>query len=86
MDEHGQLGKLSSFFVGSKSYENWMQFVRYARNRKEQNLEIVQFEGEIYFQAVRDIKNSEELLVWYSDSYDLKFGVPSVCTVEPGSN
>ena len=63
-----------------------MQFVRYARNRKEQNLEIVQYQGDIFFQAVRDIKNNEELLVWYSDSYDLKFGVPSVSTLDQGKD
>ena len=82
--ENGEPDKLSGLLVGSSMVENWMQFVRYARNRKEQNLEVIQEGGKIVFQAVRDINRDEELLVWFSDFYKLKFGVPSVYTVETG--
>ena len=82
--ENGEPDRLTGLLVGSSMIENWMQFVRYARNRKEQNLEVIQEGGKIVFQAVRDIKRDEELLVWFSDFYKLKFGVPSVFTVETG--
>ena len=58
--------------------ENWMQFVRYARNKKEQNLIIVQEKSQLFFIAIRDILSNEELLIWYGDFYDLKCGIPSV--------
>lgn len=57
---------------------NWMGFVNCARNEQEQNLEVFQYGGNIYYRAVKDIPPDQELLVWYGGSYMQFLGIPGI--------
>ncbi|XP_048581282.1 uncharacterized protein LOC5518712 [Nematostella vectensis] len=52
-----------------ESRSNWMRYVTYARDKREQNLTAFQFCGEIYYRTFRTIYPGEELLVWFEDEY-----------------
>ena len=54
-----------------------MNFIQCARSNQEQNLKVLQCNSCLYFEALRDITVSEELLVWYDDTqYDVHMGIP----------
>ena len=55
-----------------------MSLVQTARSHGEQNMEVLQQDGEIYYQAIRDIAAHSELLVWYGESYESHLGIPTV--------
>ena len=55
-----------------------MGFVNCARNEQEQNLEIFQYNGHIYYRAAKDIPPDQELLVWYGGAYLMFLGIPGV--------
>uniref|UniRef100_A0A3P8THH7 Zinc finger protein 488 n=1 Tax=Amphiprion percula TaxID=161767 RepID=A0A3P8THH7_AMPPE len=44
---------------------SWLRIVQAARNRQEQNTEAFLKAGQLYVRTTRDIKQEEELLVWY---------------------
>uniref|UniRef100_A0A3Q1FWY2 Zinc finger protein 488 n=1 Tax=Acanthochromis polyacanthus TaxID=80966 RepID=A0A3Q1FWY2_9TELE len=44
---------------------SWLRIVQAARNREEQNTEAFLKAGQLYVRTTRDIKQEEELLVWY---------------------
>ncbi|RUS86072.1 hypothetical protein EGW08_006165 [Elysia chlorotica] len=71
-----QEGKLSHFIDGRGSAGNWMSFINCARYAQEQNLIAIQVEGEIWYEACKDIPQGTELLVWYGDCYLQFMGVP----------
>ncbi|KAK3711399.1 hypothetical protein QZH41_013509, partial [Actinostola sp. cb2023] len=48
---------------------NWMRFVTYARDKREQNLIAFQFQGHIFYRTFRDVYPGEELMIWYEDEY-----------------
>ena len=54
-----------------------MYFIQYARNQEEQNLLALQYDETLYFRAMRNINEGEELLVWYDkNQYNLYMGIP----------
>lgn len=53
-----------------------MSLVKCARFPEEQNLIAVQVQGQIFYEACKEIKPSQELLVWYGDSYMQFLGIP----------
>ena len=53
-----------------------MAYVNCARFAQEQNLVALQLEGDIYYEACKDIARQAELLVWYGDSYAQFMGIP----------
>lgn len=55
---------------------NWMSLVKCARFPEEQNLVAVQNQGHIFYEACKDIKPQQELLVWYGDCYVQFLGIP----------
>lgn len=71
-----QDGKLSHFVDGRGHTGSWMSFVNCARYAQEQNLVAIQVEGDIYYEACKDITHGTELLVWYGDCYLQFMGVP----------
>ncbi|XP_052778836.1 PR domain zinc finger protein 14-like [Mya arenaria] len=71
-----QDGRLSHFIDGRRNAGNWMAFVNCARYSQEQNLVALQVEGDVYYEACKDIPRDSELLVWYGDSYLQFMGVP----------
>ena len=54
----------------------WMSFVNCARYAQEQNLIAIQVDGDIFYEACKDIPNGTELLVWYGECYLQFMGVP----------
>jgi PR domain zinc finger protein 14 len=72
-------GKLSHYVDGrtQNGVASWMSVVQCARCLPEQNMEVFQQDGEIYYQATRDIAPQTELLVWYGESYDSYLGIPT---------
>ncbi|KAH3819516.1 hypothetical protein DPMN_121254 [Dreissena polymorpha] len=72
-------GKLSHFIDGRRNAGNWMALVNCARFAQEQNLVALQVEGDVFYEACRDIPQGRELLVWYGDAayQPLMGGVPA---------
>lgn len=44
---------------------SWLRLVQAARNAVEQNTEAFLKAGQLYVRTIRDIRQEEELLVWY---------------------
>nr|XP_020498619.1 PR domain zinc finger protein 8-like [Labrus bergylta] len=44
---------------------SWLRLVQAARNGEEQNMEAFLKAGQLYVRTIRDIRQEEELLVWY---------------------
>lgn len=69
-------GRLSYYINGSVNKKNWMKFVSCARYAAEQNLALVQQECSLYYEAMREITEGEELKVWYGEEYSVFMGIP----------
>lgn len=69
-------GRLSHFVDGRGGCGNWMSLVKCARFPEEQNLTAVQVQGQIFYEACKEIKPGQELLVWYGDCYMQFLGIP----------
>ncbi|XP_041670552.1 PR domain zinc finger protein 14 [Cheilinus undulatus] len=69
-------GKLSHFVDGRGGSGNWMSLVKCARFPDEQNLIAVQVQGQIFYEACKEIRPGQELLVWYGDCYMQFLGIP----------
>ena len=66
VQEDGSLMKLD---VSHEESSNWMRFVRPADRYSEQNLIVIQEQGQLYFTSTRTINPRQELRVWYSPAY-----------------
>nr|XP_022335571.1 PR domain zinc finger protein 12-like [Crassostrea virginica] len=55
---------------------SWLTCVQCARNTREQNLEVVQINTQIFYRAVQDIAPGEEFLVWYGQTSIYHLGLP----------
>lgn len=44
---------------------SWLRLVQAARNADEQNIEAFLKAGQLYVQTTRDVRQEEELLVWF---------------------
>ncbi|XP_026148391.1 PR domain zinc finger protein 14 [Mastacembelus armatus] len=69
-------GRLSHFVDGRGGSGNWMSLVKCARFPEEQNLIAVQVQGQIFYEACKEIRQGQELLVWYGDCYMQFLGIP----------
>uniref|UniRef100_A0A8C7SKG2 PR domain containing 14 n=1 Tax=Oncorhynchus mykiss TaxID=8022 RepID=A0A8C7SKG2_ONCMY len=69
-------GRLSHFVDGRGSSGNWMSLVKCARFPEEQNLIAVQSQGQIFYDACKEVQPGQELLVWYGDCYVQFLGIP----------
>ncbi|XP_068604334.1 PR domain zinc finger protein 14 [Brachionichthys hirsutus] len=69
-------GRLSHFVDGRGASGNWMSLVKCARFPDEQNLIAVQAQGQIFYEACKEIRAGQELLVWYGDCYMQFLGIP----------
>ncbi|KAM4534074.1 PR domain zinc finger protein 14 [Odontesthes bonariensis] len=69
-------GRLSHFVDGRGAAGNWMSLVKCARFPEEQNLTAVQVQGQIFYEACKEISPGQELLVWYGDCYTQFLGIP----------
>lgn len=71
-----QDGELTHYVDGAGDQSNWMKYVNCARHETEQNLILIQEEGELFYEVNKDIAEGSELLVWYGDSYLKYMGIP----------
>ena len=71
-----QDGELTHYVDGTGDQSNWMKYVNCARHEGEQNLVLVQEDGELFYEVCKDIAEGSELLVWYGDSYLKYMGIP----------
>ncbi|XP_069007248.1 PR domain zinc finger protein 14 [Embiotoca jacksoni] len=69
-------GRLSHFVDGRGGSGNWMSLVKCARFPEEQNLIALQVQGQIFYEACKEISPGQELLVWYGDCYVQFLGIP----------
>ncbi|KAM8822515.1 PR domain zinc finger protein 14 [Spinachia spinachia] len=69
-------GRLSHFVDGRGASGNWMSSVKCARFPEEQNLIAVQIQNQIFYEACKEIRAGQELLVWYGDCYMQFLGIP----------
>ena len=65
------------YYVNGKDehYGNWLRYINCSRTEKEQNLVAFQYHSQIYYRAYKDVKEGEELLVWYGDEYARDLGI-----------
>lgn len=54
----------------------WMAMLQPARDRHEQNVEMVLESGRLLLHTVKPVPRGNSLLVWYSDLLARAFGVP----------
>ncbi|XP_048876315.1 PR domain zinc finger protein 12-like [Brienomyrus brachyistius] len=64
--------------ASQEDHRGWMTYIKCARNEQEQNLEVVQVGGSIFYRAVETIPPDQELLVWYGSSHNTFLGIPGV--------
>ncbi|XP_028822143.1 PR domain zinc finger protein 14 [Denticeps clupeoides] len=69
-------GRLSHFVDGRGASGNWMSLVKCARFPEEQNLVALQVQGQIFYEACKEVRPEHELLVWYGDCYVQFLGIP----------
>nr|XP_013212991.2 PR domain zinc finger protein 14 [Ictidomys tridecemlineatus] len=65
-----------SHFIDGKGTGNWMTYVNCARFPKEQNLVVIQCQGQIFYESCKEIYQNQELLVWYGDCYEKFLDIP----------
>lgn len=53
-----------------------MKFVDCAYHPAEQNLQLIQQEQFLYYEAISLITEGEELKVWYGEGYRMFMGIP----------
>lgn len=59
---------------------SWLRLVQAARNREEQNTEAYLRAGQLYVRTTRDIRQEEELLVWYDQELSHLLGFTDMTT------
>lgn len=69
-------GRLGYFIDGAANPKNWMKFVDCAYHPVEQNLQLIQEEHVLYYEATHLITEGEELKVWYGEGYRMFMGIP----------
>ncbi|KAM4607466.1 zinc finger protein 488 [Polymixia lowei] len=62
---------------------SWLRLVQAARNREEQNTEAYLKAGQLYVRTTRDIRQEEELLVWYDQELSHLLGFTEMATRGP---
>ncbi|XP_076830683.1 zinc finger protein 488 [Brachyhypopomus gauderio] len=58
----------------------WLRLVQAAMNTEEQNTEAYLKSGQLYFRTIRDVRQGEELLVWYDEELSRLLGFSDVKT------
>uniref|UniRef100_A0A3Q1JCQ6 Uncharacterized protein n=1 Tax=Anabas testudineus TaxID=64144 RepID=A0A3Q1JCQ6_ANATE len=64
---------------------SWLRLVQAARNREEQNTEAFLKAGQLYVRATRDIRQEEELLVWYDQELSQLLGFTDLTRSDEGN-
>ena len=71
-------GKLMHLVDGRDAFQsNWLRYVNCSRCASEQNIRAVQYDGNIYYMATKQIEIGQELLAFYGESFARVLGVKS---------
>ncbi|KAH9525086.1 hypothetical protein Btru_000295, partial [Bulinus truncatus] len=62
--------------TANSTINSCLSCVRSARDRHEQNVELVHKEDFYYVRTIRPIRRGEQLLIWYEESHAREVGVP----------
>ncbi|KAM3862931.1 zinc finger protein 488 [Diretmus argenteus] len=62
---------------------SWLRLVQAARNAEEQNTEAFLKAGQLYVRTTRDVRQEEELLVWYDQELSHLLGFTDITTRGP---
>lgn len=54
---------------------SWLRLVQAARSREEQNMEAFLKAGQLFVRTTRDVRQDEELLVWYDQELSNLLGL-----------
>lgn len=57
---------------------SWLRLVQAARSREEQNTEAFLKAGQLYLRTTREVRQDEELLVWYDQELSNLLGFTDV--------
>lgn len=69
-------GKLMHLVDGRDAFQsNWLRYVNCARIITEQNIRAVQYDGNIYYMATRQIEIGDELLTFYGEKFAKILGI-----------
>lgn len=69
-------GKLMHLVDGRDAFQsNWLRYVNCSRHASEQNIRAVQYDGNIYYMATKQIEIGQELLAFYGESFARILGV-----------
>lgn len=65
---------------GSPLVVPWLRLVQAAMNAEDQNTEAYLKGGQLHFRTIRDVKQGEELLVWYDEELSHLLGFEDIKT------
>ncbi|XP_055684555.1 uncharacterized protein LOC129790822 [Lutzomyia longipalpis] len=72
--------------TANENTSNWMRFVRFAENFREQNLLLFESDGKLFFKSCQFIRPKQELKVGYSRDYAERYGLPLLIPDDKESN
>ena len=52
-----------------ESTSNWLRWINCSRHAREENVQVLECRGRMYYMTTRDVRPGEELLVYYGDGY-----------------
>ena len=69
-------GKLMHLVDGRDAFQsNWLRYVKCGRSASDQNIRAVQYDGNIYYMATKEIEIGEELLAFYGEKFARILGI-----------
>lgn len=78
--------KNGELFWVTDRHLSWVPFMRFAREDREQNIELFWYEGSFFFRTTRGIVKGEELVVWPSKRMSMRIGISEVELQETANN
>ena len=63
---------------GYSALAEWVPFVQAARDADEQNMEVIERQGQLYYRTIHDVMAGQELCVWYSNEYAESLQIPAL--------
>ena len=69
-------GKKSHYVDGhDEATSNWLRWINCARHSREQNVEVLECLGKMYYITTKDVYPAQELFVYYGDGYARSLGI-----------
>lgn len=69
-------GKLMHLIDGRDAFQsNWLRYVNCSSSTSEQNIRVVQYDGNIYYMATKEIEIGQELLAFHGEKFARILGI-----------